>query len=126
MEITLLQDVEIKAREEIEGLRLVFAYATGSLHGVVKFENGSPKGSVMARVYRNGSLVAGGRVDERGQFLLQQIPAGQCVLTVNTTDNGGTQTPRSVKQQVTVSDDKVSEVTLVLDLAPNTAPNPGP
>ncbi len=116
----LSQDVELKAGEDIDGFRLVFTYATGSVGGVVKFENGPPPPNMMVKtsVWQDGHLVEGTMVDASGRFFMQNLPAGEYKLFV-AANTGGVRTRRStVEQQITISDNQITRAAVTLDLTP--------
>lgn len=116
----LAQDVEVKAGEEIAGIRLVFSYATGSVGGVVKFENGPMPANTMvkASVMQDGHTVEVTMVDASGRFLMQNLPAGEFKLIV-AANTGGVRTRRSmVEQQITISDNQTTRAAVTLDLTP--------
>ena len=46
--------IEVAAASQIKGVRLVFAYGTGSIHGDVKIDGGSvPEGTMMSLTLRS-------------------------------------------------------------------------
>ena len=109
--------LEVKEGEQVTGLRLTVSYGTASIRGVIKFENGSlsPE-SVFIRLTKPGESFSNlpfARVDARGHFLIEAVPAG--VYEVQAMVQGG-QPGRRVKQEVTVQDGMVSEVVLTIDL----------
>jgi hypothetical protein len=119
--VRLSQDVEVKAGENIEGLRLVFTYATGSVGGVVKFENGSfpPNTTVRVGLWQDGHPIDGAMVDAGGRFLMQNLPAGEYKLIVSAYTGGAKTRAPTVEQQITVSDNNVTRAEVTLDLTPN-------
>jgi hypothetical protein len=118
---SLSQDVEVKAGEEIDGVRLVFTYATGSVGGVVKFENGPMPSntSVRATLIQNGHPIEGTMADAGGRFLMQNLPAGEYKLIVSAYTSGAKTRAPIVEQQITVSDNQVTRAAVTLDLTPN-------
>jgi hypothetical protein len=119
--VALSQRVEVKEGEQISGLRLVIAYGTATLRGVVKLENGvlPPEGRIFARLVRPGenpgmSMLQPPQVDARGHFILEGLPAGMYELHVSVmTGNLG---PRTVKQNINVQDGIINEVVVTIDL----------
>jgi hypothetical protein len=128
--------IQVNSGDNVAGVRLVAAYADGTVSGVVK-----PQGGVVppgARMFaRLSSAQPGSRnlgaamVDERGRFLVQNVPAGTYTLTVNLIvpgspgqRRGGPRQPTSIsaQQQVVVSEGQVSNVTVVLDLSQAATP----
>ncbi len=128
--------IPVKAGDQISGVRLVAAYADGIVAGTVTYQNGAPPAGslVIARLAPAGQ---GGRanlgaanVDERGHFLIQDVPAGAYNLIVSLnaqpTRRGQRQTPITAQQQVTVTEGQVTNVTATLDLSKLAAPTPTP
>lgn len=137
--------VTVKSGDNITDVRLVAAYADATVIGLVKFQNGTlPPG---ARVFARLAAVGPGQgrglanqgmanVDERGRFLIQNVPAGNYTLTVQAIlagqrggggggggRGGGQQV--SAQQPVTAFEGQVANVTVVLDLGQH-PPNPTP
>ncbi|HEU4870879.1 MAG TPA: carboxypeptidase regulatory-like domain-containing protein [Pyrinomonadaceae bacterium] len=108
--------VEIKAGEQIKGLRLLLKARTGQIRGVVKVENGQvPFAYVNVTVRKMGDV--GGlsmQTDDRGRFISEPMAAGVYEVVVSSYRPQGRYV--STKQQVVVSDNQVTEVTLTLDL----------
>ncbi|MGZ8844094.1 MAG: carboxypeptidase regulatory-like domain-containing protein [Pyrinomonadaceae bacterium] len=119
--VKLESDLEIQPGEEITGLRLVMAYANSGIHGLVKLDDGSvPQGLIgMASVQGN---VLGNRsvVNQNGEFILQNLVAGEYKLVVSARDAIGRYW--MVEQKVKIEDDKISEARMVLDS--KVKPNP--
>ena len=120
--------VEVKEGESISRVRLTVRSGKGMIRGIVKAENGDlpapPRLMVSFSVAGEdpttspmGSAVSSQvKIDSRGHFLIENLPAGD--YEINATVYG----PRnmvSTKQQVSVADGSVSEVTLTLNLKPN-------
>lgn len=124
--VKLPQEVELNAGEEIERLQLVFAYATGSIHGSVSFGNSNTRasgGRCSARLIRNTAVGESAMIDARGRFLIEGLPVGEYNLTcssVTATPDGirSLEGVRPVGTQISVTADKVSEVTLAPTAAP--------
>lgn len=119
--VKLERELEIQPGEEITGLRLVMAYANSGVHGLVKLDDGSvPQGLIgMATVEGN---VLGNRsvVNQNGEFILQNLIAGEYRLIVNARDAIGRHW--MVEQKIKIEDDKVSDARLGLDS--KVKPNP--
>jgi len=118
-------EIELKDGEEIAGIKLVVKEVTGgAIRGVVKFENGSlPISELSLFISRlDGNTADPGFVspyrewDSRNRFLFQPLPPGTYEVNVVGNAPGGKVT---AKQQVTVTANTVSEVTLTLTLKPN-------
>lgn len=120
--------VEIKAGDEVSGVRIVVSYGTGSIRGEVKFENGAlPQ---MARVFvwikKPEDTESNARqhpLDSRGHFLIEGVAAGNYELNVNA-HIPGRHAPTHAKQLLTLTEGAVSDVVVVLDLKANPGPNP--
>jgi hypothetical protein len=115
----------IKEGEQVTGLRVVVAYGTGTIRGVVKFENGSqPEGTgIFLRVTKVGQNM-GPRppeVDARGQFLIEGLSAGVYEIMASLVGGGPQPRPPSARREVTVQDGVVTDVVLTLELP---TPNP--
>jgi Carboxypeptidase regulatory-like domain len=134
-----MQGVNVNSGDNITDVRLVAAYADAIVIGQVKMQNGAlPAGSrVVARLSPVGQgrgVPNGGmaNVDERGRFLVQNVPAGNYSLTVSAMQDQGGGRGRgrgpgsvSAQQNVTAIEGQVANVTVVLDLGQN-PPNPTP
>jgi hypothetical protein len=101
--VTLPREFEIKPGQQIQGLKVIFAYATGSIHGVIR-GNGDWRGRCMARLKDNLDVLALVMMDASGRFLIEHLPAGEYDLSCSST--------KQWQQQVVVTNDKVSEVVL--------------
>jgi hypothetical protein len=134
--------VTVKSGDNITDVRLVAAYADATIIGQVQMKNGPlpAGGRVFARlspVGQQGRGVPNGgtsNVDERGRFLIQNVPAGNYTLVVQAVMNqrpgggGGGRGGRgqvSAQQAVTALEGQVANVTVVLDLGQN-PPNQTP
>lgn len=116
-------DVEVQLGDEITGLRLVLGYATGSLHGVVKLDDGSvPQGLIGLASVWQGNKPAWNRsvVNQNGEFILQNLVAGEYELMVVAHDASGRNW--QVKQNIKIDNDRVSEAKMVFDS--KVKPNP--
>jgi hypothetical protein len=118
--------LEIKEGEQLTGVRVVMAYGTASIHGTVKFENGTaPEGGRMvARVVKPGTppaQIASSPVDARNQFLLEGIPPGvyEISVMVFSADN---RTRLTGKREVIVQEGVVNEVSITVDLTQQPKP----
>jgi hypothetical protein len=122
------RSIPLKANEQIKGLKVVVAYATGTIRGAVKYENGAPL-SASAQV---GLFWPDGRremmwspIDLRGNFLLEGVPAGNYWLELRAY-SPELRRAVSVRKQLEVANDAVSNVTMTLDLSSNSAAKTGP
>ena len=125
----LPRGLEVKEGDQLTGVRVVVAYGTASIRGVVKIENGPlPESARMvARLFRPGTPptpVASSPVDARGQFLMEGVPTGVYEVQVMAfAPNLKGQI--SSKREVNVQDGVVNEITIALDATPQ-APPPQP
>lgn len=115
--------IEIKDGEQVTGVRVIVSYGTATLRGVVNVDAGLvPEGArTLARLMRPGmqnSSVSAALVDARGHFLMEGIPPGVYELVVWQTVPGARTRPPSAKQQVTIQDGVVNEVSVTLELPP--------
>jgi hypothetical protein len=118
--------IEIKAGDQISGIKVVLSYGTGSIRGQIKYENGVlPAGARVGVLFKKAGetepAMRGSSVDVRGHFLIEGIAAGTYELNVSVNVNSGRRPP-PVKQMVNVADGAVTDVELTVDLQP--APNP--
>jgi hypothetical protein len=115
--------VEIRAGEQINGLRLTVRARTGRVRGQVKLANGRIAFSqIMVRVTKVGENSGfHPQLDDRGRFLTDPMTGGVYEVIVTVYPPHGR--PLSTKQQVSVSDNQVTEVMLTLDLKSD--PGPG-
>jgi hypothetical protein len=118
----------IKAREEIIGVRLIVSYGNASIRGVIKAENGTlpADARIFIRVGKAGEATSTIRpplVDARGHFILEGLAGGTYDLVTTVFTPGRQRGPQPVaKQQVTVTDGAVTEVTITIDLDQKTSP----
>ena len=121
------EEIEVTAGADIQGVRLVFNHGAGSLRGRVKTEGGNlPEG---ARFYV--TLVQPGQaiqafpqhiqVDARGQFFADNISPGTYELKARVRLASG-DSPRvpTATRSVTIAHDVETDVTIVLNLTPET------
>lgn len=114
--------LEIKAGDQINGIKVVLSYGTGSIRGQVKYENGPlPQGArVAVWIRKPGSMESSSRgniVDVRGHFLIEGLAAGTYELNVAIYLNNERSLP-NIKQMVDVADGAATEVEVVADLKP--------
>ncbi len=115
--------VEIKDGDQLTGVRVYVSYGTGIVRGVVTFDAGLlPEGSRMfARLTKPGTPPIGNNstfVDARGHFLIEGVPAGVYEVLISVFVPGNRMRAPTAKQQVTVQDGGVSEVSVALELTP--------
>ena len=117
----IVPNVEIKEGEQVTGVKVVVAYGNATLRGVIKLVNGTlpPRGRVFVRITKMGETRYSLRppnVDERGNFLVEGIPAGQYEVSA-TVMTGSMPAPATVKQQVSLTDGLVTDVEITIDAA---------
>jgi hypothetical protein len=125
-----MQVVTVNSGDNITDVRLVAAYADATVIGQVQMQNGtlSPGSRVFARLSSVGQ--GGGRgapnggmanVDERGRFLIQNVPAGNynLIVTAMVRGQGRERGQISAQQAVTAIEGQVANVTVALDLGQN-------
>ena len=127
--MVLPRGVEIKAGEQISGLRIIVVYGTGSIRGTIRVENGPlPTGArLMIRLMKPEDpsfMVRPGEVDARGRFAVEGVPAGSYDLYANSFIPGSRMRPPSSRQSITVTEGSVTEVELVIDLEAKPSPRP--
>ena len=106
--------------EQISGVRVVVDYGTAILHGRVNVQNGTlpPGARISVRLANPGysSNLRPLAVDERFRFVAEGIPAGTyevSVVAFNSTSRLG----KTVKQQVVLQNNSVTDVTISFDLS---------
>ena len=106
--------------EQVSGIRVIVDYGNAGLRGRVNLQNGTlpPGARIIVRLATPGyssnlrSLV----VDERFRFVADGIPAGTyevSVMALSSTSRLG----RTVKQQVVLQNNSVTDVTIAFDLS---------
>ena len=119
--------IEIRASEQVAGVRLVVSYGNGTIRGLVKIENGElpPNARIFVRFTRPGDdptrypTLPSPEVDSRGHFLAEGLAAGTYQVHASLVVQGSQVRPPSVTQQVNVAEGDVTELTLTLNLEPN-------
>ena len=123
-------EIIVKAGEHVTGVRVTVKYRhlTGAIRGQVKFENGEvpPLSHLWLSLWplddnlqpKSQSSIPTPELDVRGHFFSEGLPAGAYQLTVYlylTDRTSGRNRKLSEKmQQVTVTEDTVTEVTFIL------------
>ncbi|MEP7076384.1 MAG: carboxypeptidase-like regulatory domain-containing protein [Acidobacteriota bacterium] len=103
-------------------VRLVLAYGTGAIRGQLTIVGGTlpPTARVWASAHGNGQDTGhSAPVDARGHFLIENLPAGEYIVTVLADLSGsGTGGARGgASSKVSVSNANETTVTITLDLA---------
>jgi len=121
--------IQLETGEHISGIRVVAAYSSGSIRGVVKMENGSlpPSGHLVISLLKvgdpNWNTNGGGTaVDARGHFLIEGLATGTYEVTGFAFIPEWRQGPRITKQLVTVTDGAATDVLVTIDLTPPKKP----
>lgn len=119
--------IKIQAGEHVTGIRIIAAYSSGSIRGVVKLENGilPPSGHLVVSVSRAGDNSpndGGYEPDARGRFLISGLATGTYELRISAYIPEWRQTPRITKQVVNVTDGAATDVLVIVDLTPPKKP----
>src|SRR5262245_46829648 len=122
--------IEVDAGEEAPGVRIVLVHGSLTLRGVLKVVGGTlPAGygfyANARRVDQHGQNSAGGEIDVRGRFIIENLPPGEYEIRV-----GPVYFPddrplneefrlllKSVKERVVLGGANQQQVTLVVDLS---------
>ncbi|HSL54838.1 MAG TPA: carboxypeptidase regulatory-like domain-containing protein [Pyrinomonadaceae bacterium] len=112
--------IEIKEGEQLTGLRLVVAYGTATLRGILNAENGTlPDGArFYVRLTKPGEKLSNLRtpqVDARGHFLIENMVPG--VYEVHVSVGGGGMQQRNTKRDVSLQDGVTTDLTITVDLS---------
>lgn len=115
--------VEVTGGAEINDVRLVFVYGSGSLRGTIKVAGGTLEGITVivmlnATPADTTSFRQGIEVDSRGRFVAEDVPPGTYDLTLNATKNQRDLpaiTP--IKRTVTITNGAATEINLEVDLS---------
>lgn len=118
------EGIELAAGGEIKGVRLIFAYGTGSIHGDAKIEGVLMDGMMMSLTLRSapGNSRHFSRqleLDARSHFAAENLPPGNYELLLRPVVFDGKDAPgfEPVKQLVTVANGADAQVTLVFDVS---------
>jgi hypothetical protein len=118
--------ISVKEGEQVSGIRLIVKYMnlTGTIRGQIKVADGElpPSSQLWLSVWpldenlqrKRTSSIGQPQLDDRGRFLLEGLPAGTYEVSVRTLQQGSNKLSDGTTQRVTVADDTVSEVTLIL------------
>ena len=117
--------IEIKEGEQVGGVRIVVSYGEATLRGNLVFENGTlvPGSFLNVRLTRPGETATVGSTmaDARGAFVIEGLPAGVLEATVFLL-GPDRKVRRSIKQQVTVQETGVTNVSIKFDLSEPKSP----
>lgn len=122
----VVRGFELKDGEQITGVKVFITYGSAVLRGVVKLENGPLPAGVRVSLLLNKpgervSYLRPPQVDERGNFLLEGIPPGPYEITAQIF-GPNVRAAKLVKQQVTLTEGAVTDVTITIDLTTPTNP----
>jgi len=119
--------IEVNVGDEIQGVRLVFNHGAGSLRGRLKIEGGNlGEGSrLYVALVQPGQAIHTFRqhieVDARGHFFADNLSPGTYELKVSgRLASGDSSRIPTVTRSVTIANDVVTDVTIVLNLTPET------
>jgi protocatechuate 3,4-dioxygenase beta subunit len=115
-----LGGLEIKDGEQLTDVKLVVAYGSGTIRGVVTMENGEIPTAAQFRVWVTN--IGQGTVDSRGRFVVEGLPSGSYEVNAVVYIPGSRNPPPRAKQQVNVVDGTTTEITITLRLNPTNEP----
>ena len=121
--------VSVKDGEQLTGVRLIIKMLTATIRGQVKVEDGELPTNVRMSIwlhpldesrppFRVMSTNSNPQIDSRGRFLIEGIAAGTYEINIGVFESDRFDANRVFKQQVTVADNSVSEVTVMIKLKP--------
>lgn len=121
--------ISIKDGEQVTGFRLIIKTLTAVIRGQVKVEDGElPRNARMSiwvqpvgegrPLNRVMYMNSNPRIDSRGKFLIEGVAGGTYEINVGVFESGRFDSTKIFKQQVTVADDSVSDVTVTIKLKP--------
>jgi carboxypeptidase family protein len=125
--VAMPRGIEIKEGEQLTGVRVVIAYGSATVRGVVKLENGTlPSGArILVSLVRPGGDIMGTMrppsVDERGFFQIEGVAAGTYELSA-TISGMPLNTFRPVKRDIIIEEGETTNITLTIDMSAR--PNP--
>lgn len=121
--------VTVKDGEQITGLRLTMKTLAATIHGQVKVEDGELPANARLSIwidtmdesrslYRVTSGDSSPRIDSRGRFLIEGLAGGTYQINIAVFEEGRSDSNRIFKQQVTITDNSVNDVTMTIKLKP--------
>ena len=127
--VVLPRDLILKEGEQVAGVRLVLKYLTGAIHGQVKVEGDELQPNThislwITRIddtrpgYQNTSGNSSPQLDARRRFTIDGLQAGTYEVNVAVFEPNRQDTNRIYKEQVTVADNVVSNVTITIKTGP--------
>lgn len=125
----VINSIDIKAGDNIAGVRLVFAIAKGIIHGKVVLSGGKlPDDAILrVRIYKSGTSEpvksdwdGDTEVDPVGNFVIERLPAGSYDIEVSAeredSNSGDTLQLGRTRQSVVVTDDAPTETVITLEI----------
>jgi hypothetical protein len=116
--------IEIAAREQVTGVRVVLLYGLPTLRGEMKVVGGTLPADCRFRIYalgtdQNDEFSRSADIDDRGQFAIEKLAPGEYEIRVapNCSDPEINQRFSSVRKRVIVGGDNQQPFTLVVDLS---------
>jgi len=125
------ETITVKDSEHVAGIRVIVKYLklTGAIRGQVKVENGElpPPSQLWLLLWpldenlepKRTSSIESPQLDAHGRFFAEGLPAGSYRVSVYVYAPGRTKTIDEKKQQVIVTDDTVTEITLTIKPQPD-------
>jgi len=121
--------VSIKDGEELTGLRLIVKTLNATIRGQVKVEDGELPANARMSIwlqpleesgssYRVTRRDSSPQIDSRGRFLIEGLAGGTYEISIAVFEEGRYDRSQIFKQQVTVADNSVSDVTVKIKLKP--------
>lgn len=116
--IAQTQGIEIKAGEQVSGVKIFLTSGTGAVRGVVKYGDGPLPASL--RILVQLSRASGFNpqmyeADSRGHFLIEGLTGGTYEMEIVAFAQQSRQPPQRVKQSIMVTDGAVTEVVVPLE-----------
>jgi hypothetical protein len=123
--------IPIQNSEHLAGIRVIVAYGTASIRGVVKPGNEKLPDGLRFHVYLTKPPETSSHrpppiVDSRGRFVIDGLVAGSYELHVSAYVPGPPQWSGYIRQLVTVTDGAVTEVTVPINLKQSSDPDEDP
>ncbi|MFN2498193.1 MAG: carboxypeptidase regulatory-like domain-containing protein [Pyrinomonadaceae bacterium] len=115
---------DIKAGEQVSGVRIVLTHGSGTVRGTVTFENGPPPPAMrflvrLSKPGENELRLPSREVDARGRFMIAGVSPGAYDLHVNAINWGSRERAPFVTQLITVAEGGITEVVVSIDLGRN-------
>ena len=121
--------VTVKDGEQITGLRLTMKTLAATIRGQVKVEDGELPANARLSIwiaamdesrslYRVTTGDSSPRIDSRGRFLIEGLAGGTYEINIAVFEEGRSDSNRIFKQQVTITDNSVNDVTMTIKLKP--------